>query len=85
MGYSLFSVGQNVRIVAGSFAGTWGIVAPPASAYQSSGTVLLAAESDKGPVTVAATIDGHAIAGRVPPELLEVAESDPGREAAGRG
>jgi hypothetical protein len=77
MGYSIFCVGDDVRIVSGSFAGMVGIVAPPSSAHQSSGTVVLSTErmlsapSDKRHVTVAAVIDGHSIALRVPPELLE--------------
>lgn len=71
MGYSIFSIGEDVRIVSGSFAGMVGIVAPPSSAYQSSGTVVLSAQSEKRHVTVATVIDGHSIALRVPPELLE--------------
>ena len=71
MGYSIFSVGDDVRIVSGSFVGMIGIVAPPSSAHQSSGTVVLSGPSDKRHVTVATVIDGHSIALRVPPELLE--------------
>ena len=71
MGYSIFCVGDDVQIVGGSFAGMVGIVAPSSSAHQSSGTVVLSGESELLHVTVAAVIDGHSVALRVPPEMLE--------------
>ena len=75
MGYTLFNIGDDVQINAGSFTGIMGIVAPSASAYQSCGTVVLNRElngdSSLLPVTVAAVIDGHVVALRVPPEYLQ--------------
>ena len=88
MGYSIFSVGDDVQIVRGGFAGMVGIVAPPSIAHQSSGTVVLSAQSDKRPVTVATVIDGHSIALRVPPELLERIDPptvDPGAASSSQG
>lgn len=73
MGYSIFSVGDSVRITSGTFAGLVGKVNAPASAAESAGTVVL---SESGstllPVTVTTALDGHAVSLRVPPELLEM-------------
>ena len=71
MGYTIFTVGDEVQIVGGCFAGMVGIVAPPSSAHQSSGTVVLSGDSDLQLVTVTTVIDGRSVALRVPPELLE--------------
>ncbi len=71
MGDSIFSVGDAVRIIDGSFVGVVGIVARPSSDDQSDGRVVLAAKSAKQPVTVATVVDGQSFSLRVPPELLE--------------
>jgi hypothetical protein len=70
MGYSLFSVGERVLIVSGSFQGIEGTILPSASAAHTAGTVILQGESELLPVTMSAVIDGQAITVRVPPELL---------------
>lgn len=71
MGYSLFSVGECVRIVSGSFKGIEGTVVAPLDAAFADGTVLLHADSELRPVTISTVMDGHDVAIRVPPELLE--------------
>ena len=71
MGYTLFSVGQRVRIVSGNFAGVVGTVASPLEPTNSGGTIILHGSSMLLPVTVVATIDGRSVSLRVPPELLE--------------
>ena len=70
MGYSLFSVGEKVRILSGSFIGIEGIVTSPAHAARTAGTVVLQTDSELSPVTLSAVIDGHSVKLRVPPELL---------------
>jgi ribosomal protein L24 len=72
MGYSRFSIGDEVRIVSGAFMGMRGQVAPPLHAAKSSGTVINpGCSTGARPVTIAAVIDGHELKLRVPPELLE--------------
>jgi transcription antitermination factor NusG len=70
MGYSLFSVGERVCVTSGSFRGTTGIVVAPVSAQRASGVVVLSSPSELSPVTISATVDGHPLTLRVPPELL---------------
>lgn len=71
MGYTLFSVGERVRIASGNFAGVEGRVVSPLEQAQSGGTIVLHGASMLLPVTIAALIDGRAVSLRVPPELLE--------------
>lgn len=71
MGYTLFSIGERVRIVRGEFAGVEGKVVSPLEPAQPGGTILLHGVSMLLPVTLAAFIDGRAVSLRVPPELLE--------------
>ncbi|BBO33401.1 hypothetical protein PLANPX_3013 [Lacipirellula parvula] len=78
MGYTIFSVGDVVRIRSGIFAGASGIVASPtvpADLYASSEcsrAMLL-------PVTVEAVVDGEPLTLRIQPEsLLKSLPSAPG-------
>lgn len=82
MGYSLFSLGQEVRIVSGSFVGVVGTVIAPTEPHDAFGTVILSGESERLPVSVASVINGHRFVMRVPPELLE-RTPDPGEESGG--
>ena len=70
MGYTIFSVGDDVRIVGGTFVGIEGIVLPPSETHRMA-TVALRGESKFLPVTVSTIIDGHQVNLRVPPEILE--------------
>ena len=71
MGYSLFSVGERVRIIRGNFAGVEGEVVSPLEPAQPGGTIILHGESKLYPVTIVTLLDGRAVSLRVPPELLE--------------
>ena len=70
MGYTIFSVGDDVRIVGGTFVGIEGVVVSPTETHQTA-TVALQGESMFLTVTVSTIMDGHVINLRVPPELLE--------------
>lgn len=73
VGYTIFSLGQDVRIVAGTFAGVQGTVISPHTAHQATGTVILSGESRLKPVSLEAVIEGRVVVLRVPPELLQPA------------
>jgi hypothetical protein len=82
VGCTNFSTGDRVRITSGKFAGLVGVVKDPALAVGAAGTVILSGgDGELLPITVSASIDGHTLLLRVPPELLE--RCDPGREAEG--
>lgn len=71
MGYSLFSVGDRVRIIRGNFAGVEGKVVSLVEPAQPGGTIILHGESNLYPVTIVTLLDGRAVTLRVPPENLE--------------
>ena len=72
MGYTIFRIGNRVRITSGSFAGVVGVVDDPTIDVAASGTVILSGGSSMlMPVTVTASVDGQSLSLRVPPELLE--------------
>lgn len=71
MGYSLFSVGERVRIIHGNFAGIEGEVVSPLEPTQAGGMIILHGPSKLSPVTIVTLLDGRAVSLRVPPELLE--------------
>ena len=71
MGYTIFSVGDEVRVSGGAFVGVEGVVVAPTASIQTGGTVVLKSGSMLLPVTVSTIMDGHVVALRVPPELLE--------------
>jgi hypothetical protein len=70
MGYTIFSVGDEVCIVGGTFVGIEGIVVPPSEIHRTA-TLASGGESKLLPVTVSVIIDGHQVNLRVPPELLK--------------
>lgn len=70
MGYSLFSVGDHVRVTAGAFQGVEGTVVAPLD-RSGAGTVLLQSDGELLPVTISTVLDGHCITLHVPPERLE--------------
>ena len=71
MGYSIFSVGDRVRIKSGEFAGMAGVVSNPASPHDVVGTVNPRRQSMLLPVTVVVAAEGRKLALRVAPELLQ--------------
>lgn len=71
MGYSLFTVGDRVRIIRGNFAGVEGKVVSPLEPAQAGGTIILHGESKRYPVTIVTLLDGRSVSLRVPPEILE--------------
>ena len=71
MGYSLFTVGDRVRIIRGNFVGIEGKVVSPLEPTQAGGTIILHGESQLHPVTIITLLDGRAVSLRVPPEILE--------------
>lgn len=72
MGYSIFSIGETVRINRGSFTGIEGTIVDPVTAHEAGGTVILHEGATMLlPVTVAASVEGHSLTLRVPPDLLE--------------
>ncbi len=71
LGYSIFSVGDIVRVTGGSFVGIEGKVVAALNAARSSGTVMPAGASLLMPVTVSTILDGHEVSLRVPPNLLQ--------------
>lgn len=73
VGYSIFSLGQDVRIVAGCFAGVEGTVVPPHDVHRALGTVILGVESQFQPVSIEVVIERRVVVLRVPPELLRPA------------
>ena len=71
MGYTIFQVGEQVRIKSGDFAGLDGVVANPTSAHDVVGTVNPKQQSMLLPVTVVVQRDGRKLVLRVAAELLE--------------
>ena len=72
MSDSTFSIGDVVQITHGSFAGVAGTVVTPLRAPAVGGTVILREGDAVLPhVTIAASVEGHHITLRVPPEILE--------------
>lgn len=72
MGYSIFSIGETVRIIRGNFAGIEGTIIDPVTAHEAGGTVILRQGATMLlPVAVAASVDGRSLILRVPPDILE--------------
>lgn len=71
MGYTIFNVGERVRVKSGDFAGWKGVVASPTSAHDVVGTVNPRRQSMLLPVTVVVEVEGREMILRVAPELLE--------------
>ncbi|WP_428307758.1 hypothetical protein [Lacipirellula sp.] len=71
MGYTIFKVGEQVRIKAGDFAGLDGVVASPTSAHDVVGAVNPKQHSMLLPVTVVVQTEGRKLVLRVAAEMLE--------------
>ena len=75
MGYTIFTVGERVRVHSGSFAGIEGTVVAPTASHEG-GTVVVQGASMLLPVSVVTIIDGHEVTLRVPPDILERVEAE---------
>ena len=71
MGYTIFSVGDRVRIRHGAYAGVQGTVAGPLLAVAPEEVVTIKGWSFLLPVMVEAEFGGVQRVFRVPPEFLE--------------
>ena len=71
MGYTIYSVGDRVKITSGDFAGMTGVVADPTAAHDVVGTINPRRHSMLLPVTVIVESEGRKLVLRIAPELLK--------------
>lgn len=71
MGYTIFSVGDRVRITSGEFSAMEGVVAVPTLPHEATATLIAGQPSMLLPVTVTVETGDRKLVLRVAPELLE--------------
>ncbi|WP_428304853.1 hypothetical protein [Lacipirellula sp.] len=76
MGYTIFAVGDRVRIKSGDFGGIEGVISDPTAAHDAVGTVNARRQSMLLPLTVVAQVEGRKMIIRVAAEMLERVVSD---------
>ena len=71
MGYTIFSVGDHVRITSGEFSAMEGVVAAPTLPHEATATLIAGQPSMLFPVTVVVEGGDRTLVLRIAPELLQ--------------